>query len=91
MIDGISYGTIRTTPDITNLNELGDPIVFFRVTHGYLTSILFILVPEKLKNQKLSNTDISNGNYITFMVYSIGLVAGSGAAFGVKYIVTRSI
>ena len=65
--------------------------VLFRLTHGYLTSMVFILVPEKLKNQKLSNSDISNGNYILFMVYSIGLVAGSGAAFGVKYIVTRSL
>ena len=53
--------------------------------------MVFILVPEKLKNQKLSNSDISNGNYILFMVYSIGLVAGSGAAFGVKYIVTQSL
>jgi len=53
--------------------------------------MVFILVPEKLKNQKLSNSDISNGNYVLFMVYSIGLVTGSGAAFGVKYIVTRSL
>ena len=66
-------------------------IVLLSLTHGYLTSMVFILVPEKLKNQKLSNFDISNGNYILFMVYSIGLVAGSGAAFGVKYIVTRSL
>jgi len=66
-------------------------MIFFAATHGYLTSMVFILVPEKLKNQKLSNSDISNGNYILFMVYSIGLVAGSGAAFGVKYIVTQSL
>ena len=64
-------------------------IILFALSNGHLTALIFIIVPDRLKSLGHSKSDISSGSYVLFMVYAGGLVAGSAAAFAVKYTVTN--
>ena len=64
-------------------------IIAFALSNGHLTALIFIIVPERLKKLGHSKSAVSSGSYVLFMTYAAGLVAGSAAAFAVKYTVTN--